>query len=693
MASPSPSSPDRSFWGSFVRPLKVVGSAAVATGLLVVVALVLIMAVAIDHLYNLEVAQFAVYHTWWFAVLLCLVGVNVIAAALTRLPWRRRHVGFLLVHLGVVFILIGAWATFRQGIDGRMVLFEGETGGTALENRPRLLLRVEEPIEQGGGMDVKHEGNPPSPPAPLPKGEGRWRAKTVEIPFDPGPFNWCDYGWGKLPIGPWHVAHRDKGVLHDKDGVTLELVDYLADSRPSPVPRLALGVSSTGADKAAAHGAVKTLEFLVSMVRTPHEGHQRVLFGTQRQADPNTGISFRTALNSEETEAFSLARPEGSLGKLGQLVLCVEGKPYRLLVDDLLGKPPVPLGKTGLRVELDDFKPSSLTARLKITRQDAPAEAPSGMMLLSAIRPNVNQPDRRHGVYGDYWFEGKRKPDDKAAEDVPEVTRKAAAQRRIDILQTPEEKLIYRQWNGSTLLSDKPSSLPTDGSEVTTFSDTDKPVRMFVKQYVAAVEPTIEMEPEPFRPGEEVATFPAARVRLTVDRHAEEFWLTHRGRGTMRETMSRTVDGDGRRVTVEMDDRPFDLGFQIALHKSTRRLDPGTSQPAHYFSRVDILGQPTQGDNADETPILMKDATIEINRPLAVVAPTSGRTFRIFQSSFEGPFLAGSETFDRHVDGRRPCDELSGSVFSIHYNPGRHWFYAGCLMLIVGIVVMYYLKT
>ncbi|NQT38198.1 MAG: cytochrome C biogenesis protein ResB, partial [Planctomycetes bacterium] len=69
-----------------------------AVALITLLAIVLSWATYIASHYGDSVAAFAIYRTGWFAVLLAVLGINVLNAALTRLPWKRRHVGFLVTH-------------------------------------------------------------------------------------------------------------------------------------------------------------------------------------------------------------------------------------------------------------------------------------------------------------------------------------------------------------------------------------------------------------------------------------------------------------------------------------------------------------------------------------------------------------------------------------------------------------------
>lgn len=74
-----------------------------------------------------EAVQATFYRSWWFEALLLLFGFNLTCATLTRWPFRPRHLGFITIHVGILTILAGSVITRRLGLDGELVLREGET--------------------------------------------------------------------------------------------------------------------------------------------------------------------------------------------------------------------------------------------------------------------------------------------------------------------------------------------------------------------------------------------------------------------------------------------------------------------------------------------------------------------------------------------------------------------------------------
>lgn len=100
--------------------------------LAVVLILILATALAAGTIYEAKfsalVASKMVYRSIWMQILLWLFVANVSAAAVSRIPWRRHHIGFLITHLGIITLLVGSFLTQRMGIDGSLALAPGEAG-------------------------------------------------------------------------------------------------------------------------------------------------------------------------------------------------------------------------------------------------------------------------------------------------------------------------------------------------------------------------------------------------------------------------------------------------------------------------------------------------------------------------------------------------------------------------------------
>ncbi|MBN1589832.1 MAG: hypothetical protein JW888_09990 [Pirellulales bacterium] len=633
-------------------------SSAVATIVISLLAVVLAWATWVESRYGLAAVQFGVYQSIWFAVLLAFLGVNVLAAALIRFPWRRHQIGFLIVHAGILILLVGCWISREKALNARLILYEENRSSQALGEEQQFELTV---TKHRPGGDVSTE--------------------TVVIPFRPGPFNWSDYH--SLSWFPWHWVRRNQGIVYDNDGVRVEVLDYDSDSRRVSVPRLRLRFA-------------KDMMLGVRELRLSQMPHRPLMLGSQSQFAART--VFRLAKSQAETAAFLDSRPEGSLGRLGQIVLHVGGEKYSFLVEDLRDKGLVPVGPSGLRVELARFDPAALRVLLKVYAKDA--DESSGVLLLNGFQVDLDQQDYGNGVFGSYWFAPSKKSAEatkdtapKSEEDiadvseiVPQAMAQAATEARVDILQGHDPRLYYRTWcDGRAGAVDR---LPDDGSTVVVFDDTEEPVTLAVEEFLPAVKPGHQVIPLPFdkdKPWKQQRV----KVRLTLDGSQRECWLADDLAPSTRDAdeSSAKVESGRRAATLRMGRRLVDLGFQVHLGEFERKLDPGTSRAAEYSSRVDFLSR-------DKKPrVLEKGVVISLNRPARFVDPTSGRVYRLFQTSFGGPYKPGDPVFDARVPSDSRREKLYRSELTVAYDPGRQLKYAGCLMIIAGIVVMYCMKA
>ena len=73
-------------------------------------------------------------------MLLVLLGLNILAVALSRWPWKVRHIPFLTAHLGILLLLFGSWVTRKHGLDGMMRVVEGEQQTLVEVDEPQVVI-------------------------------------------------------------------------------------------------------------------------------------------------------------------------------------------------------------------------------------------------------------------------------------------------------------------------------------------------------------------------------------------------------------------------------------------------------------------------------------------------------------------------------------------------------------------------
>jgi hypothetical protein len=128
--------------------------------------------------YGTGAAQEYIYRSAGFAVLLAFLGMNILCAALIRYPWKKRQIGFLITHTGLLILLAGSWKSVQTADEGQLGMLEGETQSQ--------LVRLDYPVLRVRKLDA-HTGAPLHP--------------EYVYDFRPGNFAW----------GPGHA--RPRGLL------------------------------------------------------------------------------------------------------------------------------------------------------------------------------------------------------------------------------------------------------------------------------------------------------------------------------------------------------------------------------------------------------------------------------------------------------------------------------------------------
>ncbi|MCG3176642.1 MAG: hypothetical protein MOGMAGMI_01600 [Candidatus Omnitrophica bacterium] len=109
-----------------MKLLRILGSLWTAVAIIGTLAVMLTVSTLIESHYGTPVAQRWVYRAGWFDVFLALIAVNIICSTLTRWPFKVRHTGFIVTHIGILMVLTGSLLTRLVGVEGQILLYEGE---------------------------------------------------------------------------------------------------------------------------------------------------------------------------------------------------------------------------------------------------------------------------------------------------------------------------------------------------------------------------------------------------------------------------------------------------------------------------------------------------------------------------------------------------------------------------------------
>ncbi len=696
-------------WQAAALILRSLASLYLAVPLIFLLAVVLAWATFLESKYDEAVSQFGIYSTGWFRALGALLAINVAAAMVVRFPWRRRHIGFLLTHTGILVLLAGFWTSQRWGISARLGIFEGQTADTIeVLHRDYFELAV---------MPRSDEAQKRT--SAVPHGTGAlddqtdWPAQFAEpirVPFVGGPFNWEDYQ--RLAWFPWRLAYRSSGVLYQRDGIRLEVLDYCSHSRRQSVPGVTVRLTVLADDQRARHEPWS--ETLTLSVRGggPHAAIRPTGVGQSAQTQLGPRVSFWMSGSADETEAFLKALPDGQLGPFGQVVFYFAGQVFRFPLEQFQRKSRQSLADTGLEVELMAFDTESQAIRFAVHRGQEKPEA----IILYPNTPELNKHDLRRGLYGAYWvdvaaahaaLEGRDAP----AEDDPRWWR-------IDIIQGHDRRLYYRTWLPPKveIAAAWPGQETSDplhspmavspGSKILAFSQ----IVVELEEFLLSEAPGWIVRPVPFVKSKFRREVPQRRVlvRLTVDETSEEFWLAAEQFLIPLPDDRHTVRSGTREVTVALKPQTVKLGFAVHLRQFRQRLEPGSRKAESFESYVDFLRlpesgrsaaragppepQPSEAEAARPLEPIVENACISMNAPVDVTDPVTGRCYRFFQEGRWGPVRPGWREYEELVGRFGQRERFWLSWLAVSYDPGRGLKYAGSLLIVVGIAVVYYFR-
>ena len=144
-------------------PLRFLASLKLTLALLVILAAAVASAVFLQTTRNREWAQWYVYGRVWYLVLLVVLAVNIAATTCARFCRPTIRPALLIGPIGLLILLGGCIQTLVQGIEGRLILWPGQTADSVtLPDRSQISLLS-------------------------PRGE---QVETAELGFTPGPLDW-----------------------------------------------------------------------------------------------------------------------------------------------------------------------------------------------------------------------------------------------------------------------------------------------------------------------------------------------------------------------------------------------------------------------------------------------------------------------------------------------------------------------
>ncbi|MGH7197422.1 MAG: cytochrome c biogenesis protein ResB [Candidatus Omnitrophota bacterium] len=141
--------------------LKFLGSLTLAIFLIGSLTLILVISTLLESAYGTPFAQKFFYQAGWFDVFLGLLAVNIFCSAALRFPYKRKHTGFVTTHAGILLLLGGSLLSRLLGVEGQMMLWEGEGRNEILQNAYQIVAHNPGKIDFTADLTVSAAKRPP----------------------------------------------------------------------------------------------------------------------------------------------------------------------------------------------------------------------------------------------------------------------------------------------------------------------------------------------------------------------------------------------------------------------------------------------------------------------------------------------------------------------------------------------------
>src|SRR6266487_6787279 len=340
----------------------------------VLLAVIIVAAIAgtfYESSFDAKVARAYVYGAPWFNLWLVLLGANLACSALSRWPWRKHHLAFLITHLGIITLLIGSLIGRIWGVEGTITLFKGEPPTNRLLVDERQ-LRVHDVDGIAKGYPAEFLHHPPTPRRPRDLGQLASGAHLQIVDYAraiEGKLNPTPATDGGAPALHFTIStammnqHLDGWLLaDDPQHGTFSMGLANIELKRGTASDIGRGDSPNRPSSAAKSEEVDVEESIFAFSKAPDEqiGHVR--------KGGSTGAKVR------------LVTPEN--GNKGQVVISSGEKEARFDVAENLGRD-VPIENTAFTLMIENYWPDF---RIENGKPSSATDQPNNPAVLVTIR-------------------------------------------------------------------------------------------------------------------------------------------------------------------------------------------------------------------------------------------------------------------------------------------------------------------
>jgi hypothetical protein len=332
--------------------------------------------------FDAKVARAYVYGAPWFNAWLLLLAANLTVSALSRWPWKKHHVAFLVTHLGIITLLTGSLIGRIWGIEGTITLFKGEPPtNRLLVDQHQLRVRDTDGFVKGYPAEFIHR--PPTPQKPWDLGllAGGGRVSIVDYaPAIEGKLNPKPLQAGGAPALHFTIAtammgqHLESWLMaddreHGSFNMGLATIDLKRGAAPE-------GRGDSPNRPPSEPGEVEIEEAIFAFAKAPEEQIAKALKGG------NSGAKVQ------------LLPPQN--GNKGSVVISLNGKTWTFDVAQNLGKDAAMDG-SAFTARIDNYWPDF---RIDNGKPSSVSDQPNNPAVVVTLRGRgipVSAPENPHG--------------------------------------------------------------------------------------------------------------------------------------------------------------------------------------------------------------------------------------------------------------------------------------------------------
>jgi hypothetical protein len=610
--------------------------------LAVVLLAVLIVAAIAGTIYessfDAKIARAYIYGAPWFNIWLVLLGANLTASALSRWPWRKHHLAFLITHLGIITLLIGSLIGRIWGIEGTMTLFKGEppTNRLLVDER-QLRVHDVDGIVKGYPAEFLH--HPPTPEHPRDLGilaSGTHLQIVDYAPAIEGKLNPKPLSEGGAPALHFTIAtammnqHLESWLLADDPqhgSFSMGLANI--ELKRGTAPDSPTGDSPNRPPSTVKNEEIDLEESIFAFTKAPEEQIGRVRKGG------STGAKVR------------LATPEN--GNKGQVVISLDEKIANFDVAENLGRE-VAIDGTSFTLKIENYWPDFQIENGKPTSL---SDQPNNPVVLVTIHgkgiPIAAAKTNPHGSGKELASTGGPPAMPAPGEEAPNhLTLFVADDGAITY------ELASRKNGKSSGTIDLNEPLPTGWADW----------QLLVDQTMSSAQP--QMDFTPVKSAQTSASSSAAAdlpdgvlVRLQQNREIFERWVPAGWQITIPTSPNPTMIAYGWKTVY------LPVGLDL-LHFEVKR-NEGSDSPAGFKSTLRVVT--VDGDTAT--------GACWMNNPFSFPGTWrhtwTGLTYKISQASWNP-------------------ENLNQTTVQILRDPGWLLKWIGSLLVVIGVFMMFYLQ-